>query len=265
MMFYYSVSLNLPQLLASRISIRRIALTRPRVYAYVSPWGKANWEIFAADTTAGDSTEQGGDLYLNIAGLDIRNSGRIVYDSKPDKLYATVDLEHLRLKNTFRHDYKIDLSSVNSVRLDTLDACGSLPVALKGGFTFNPKHPETIALDKLNLQLGDIPIGFDGRMSIARDSIVSELQCTIRPLALERAITLVPPQLMPTLRAFDTNLAFDLHTRIDGSYRFSDGRLPRIDLDVTTNDGYLSYKNAKARIDRFGIDASLRYDPQRSI
>ena len=100
-------------------------------------------------------------------------------------------------------------------------------------------------------------------MSIARDSIVSELQCTIRPLALERAITLVPPQLMPTLRAFDTNLAFDLHTRIDGSYRFSDGRLPRIDLDVTTNDGYLSYKNAKARIDRFGIDASLRYDPQR--
>ena len=70
------------------------------------PWGKANWEIFAADTTAGDSTEQGGDLYLNIAGLDIRNSGRIVYDSKPDKLYATVDLEHLRLKNTFRHDYK---------------------------------------------------------------------------------------------------------------------------------------------------------------
>ena len=259
----FSVSLNLPQLLASRISIRRIALTRPRVYAYVSPWGKANWEIFAADTTAGDSTEQGGDLYLNIAGLDIRNSGRIVYDSKPDKLYATVDLEHLRLKNTFRHDYKIDLSSVNSVRLDTLDACGSLPVALKGGFTFNPKHPETIALDKLNLQLGDIPIGFDGRVSIARDSIVSELQCTIRPLALERAITLVPPQLMPTLRAFDTNLAFDLHTRIDGSYRFSDGRLPRIDLDVTTNDGYLSYKNAKARIDRFGIDASLRYDPQR--
>ena len=139
----------------------------------------------------------------------------------------------------------------------------SLPVALKGGFTFNPKHPETIALDKLNLQLGDIPIGFDGRVSIARDSIVSELQCTIRPLALERAITLVPPQLMPMLRAFDTNLAFDLHTRIDGSYRFSDGRLPRIDLDVTTNDGYLSYKNAKARIDRFGIDASLRYDPQR--
>ena len=152
---------------------------------------------------------------------------------------------------------------MNSVRLDTLDACSSLPVALKGGFTFNPKHPETIALDKLNLQLGDIPIGFDGRMSIARDSIVSELQCTIRPLALERAITLVPPQLMPMLRTFDTNLAFDLHTRIDGSYRFSDGRLPRIDLDVTTNDGYLSYKNAKARIDRFGIDASLRYDPQR--
>ena len=152
---------------------------------------------------------------------------------------------------------------MNSVRLDTLDACGSLPVALKGGFTFNPKHPETIALDKLNLQLGDIPIGFDGRVSIARDSIVSALQCTVRPLALERAITLVPPQLMPTLRAFDTNLAFDLHTRIDGSYRFSDGRLPRIDLDVTTNDGYLSYKNAKARIDRFGIDASLRYDPQR--
>ena len=99
-----------------------------------------------------------------------------MYDSKPDKLYATVDLEHLRLKNTFRHDYKIDLSSVNSVRLDTLDACSSLPVALKGGFTFNPKHPETIALDKLNLQLGDIPIGFDGRMSIARDSIVSELR-----------------------------------------------------------------------------------------
>lgn len=146
---------------------------------------KPTGKIFAADTTAGDSTEQGGDLYLNIAGLDIRNSGRIVYDSKPDKLYATVDLEHLRLKNTFRHDYKIEPSSVNSVRLVrwTPAEPAGRP---KGGFTFHLKHPETIALDKLNLQLGDIPIGFDGRMSIARDSIVSELQCTIRPLALER-------------------------------------------------------------------------------
>lgn len=259
----FSVTLNLPQLLASRISIRRIALTQPKVYAYVSPWGKANWDIFATDTPDSDSTGQDGDLYLDIAGLDVRERGRIVYDSRPDKLYATVDLEHLRLKNPFRHDYKIDLNCVNSVRIDTLNACDRLPVALKGGFTFNPKHPETVALDKLNLQIGDVPVGLDGRISIARDSIASELQCTVHPLALDRAIALVPPQLMPALRSIRTNLAFDLHTRIDGSYRFSDGRLPRIDLDITTNDGYLCYKDAKTRIDRLGIDASLRYDPQR--
>ena len=48
----FTLALDLPQLLASRLVVRRIDLRRPRVYAYVAPSGRANWKIYAADTVS---------------------------------------------------------------------------------------------------------------------------------------------------------------------------------------------------------------------
>lgn len=97
------VSFSLPQLLASTVDIKRIKMVTPRVYAYVSPWGKANWDIMIADTTSKAESENF-EINLNVNRVNIRDYAHIVYDSRPDSLMATVNLNKLRLKGKLTMD-----------------------------------------------------------------------------------------------------------------------------------------------------------------
>lgn len=45
----FAVTLNLPRLLASQIVIRELKLVDPQIYAFVSPAGNANWDIFPTE------------------------------------------------------------------------------------------------------------------------------------------------------------------------------------------------------------------------
>ncbi len=56
----FAVTLNLPRLLASQVVIRELKLVDPQIYAFVSPAGNANWDIFpsGADTTASTQAEK---------------------------------------------------------------------------------------------------------------------------------------------------------------------------------------------------------------
>lgn len=97
------VSFSLPQLLVSKVDIKRIKMVTPRSYAYVAPWGKANWDIMIADTT---SAADNGDfqIHINVNRVNIRDHAHIVYDSRPDSLMATVSLNKLRLKGKLTMD-----------------------------------------------------------------------------------------------------------------------------------------------------------------
>ena len=137
----FTLALDLPQLLASRLVVRRIDLRRPRVYAYVAPSGRANWEIYAADTVSSENdTVSASDFYLHVARLTVHDTAHIVYDSRPDRTKAELDLNMLSLKGTSGQTYRIDWESRGSVRVDTLDFCRDLPVSLHGGFAFDTRR-----------------------------------------------------------------------------------------------------------------------------
>ena len=105
----FTLALDLPQLLASRLVVRRIDLRRPRVYAYVAPSGRANWEIYAADTVSSENdTVSASDFYLHVARLTVHDTAHIVYDSRPDRTKAELDLNMLSLKGTSGQTYRID-------------------------------------------------------------------------------------------------------------------------------------------------------------
>ncbi|MEF9987266.1 MAG: AsmA-like C-terminal region-containing protein [Bacteroidales bacterium] len=97
------ISLSLPQLLMSNIDIKRIKMVTPRAYAFVSPWGKANWDIIIADTTTTNNSSNF-ELNINVERINISDRAHIVYDSRPDSLMATVALNKLRLKGKLTLD-----------------------------------------------------------------------------------------------------------------------------------------------------------------
>ena len=118
----------------------------------------------------------------------------------------------------------------------------SLPLSLSGGFAFDTKNPGGIALDQLAFKVDDIPAVFDGNVTVAADSIVSDMTCRVNPLRFKQAFGLIPVELMPAVQRVETDLTADLETKITGTYRFNGSVLPSVRLDCKVDGGYLGYR-----------------------
>lgn len=112
--------------------------------------------------------------------------------------------------------------------------------------------------------MDDIPAVFDGNVTVAADSIVSDMTCRVNPLRFKQAFGLIPVELMPAVQRVETDLTADLETKITGTYRFNGSVLPSVRLDCKVDGGYLGYRGSRARIDNLLLDASLFYHPSRS-
>jgi len=87
------ISLNILDLLKSKVNIQRIRLVQPTINAFVSPSGKANWDIWTPPETTEDITP----LDLNIDRFSIRG-GTINYISRPDSMAVQATIGRLRLR-----------------------------------------------------------------------------------------------------------------------------------------------------------------------
>jgi hypothetical protein len=135
---------NPVKLLWGGVDIRGIKLESPKLYAYISKDGKPNWEILktGTDTVAveTDSLESDFNLNVNVREIAISERGHFTFDSRTDKLRASLFLNSLQLQGRFTnnlskiHIRKGNFSKVNiaaaqsganraSVRfsIDTLD------------------------------------------------------------------------------------------------------------------------------------------------
>lgn len=264
----FAVTLNLPRLLASQIVIRELKLVDPQIYAFVSPAGNANWDIFPteADTATdvqADTTTDMTMLFGLRVGKVLLDGAEIQYESRRDALSASLDSLHLYWKSHRKRRYEIDLGSEVSMRQGKVAYAQHLPLSLKGGFAFGRWREHKIMFDKLTLQADNIPVELNGQVVVEADSVVSDLVCKVSPLQFQRVLSLVPEAMMPTARHFQTNLTADLETRVTGTYRFDNNVLPTFRLDCNVNGGYLGYEGSKVRIDDMQLDASLFYHPQR--
>lgn len=255
------VALNLPRLLASQAMIRYVGLTAPEIYAFVSPSGKANWEIYS-DTTTSDSSDGENPFEINFSRIEIHKKGHLVFDDRSQSLFAETDIDQLKIRKFLTDRYKTDVQLVVSVREDTLQMCDRLPIALSGGLSFNFKHADALAFHRLNLKIDEIPIRFDGKITFASDTLkTDDLQCDISSLAFNRIVALAPQSLFPRIKNIDTDLEMSLKARITGDFNAAQQLFPHIEAEMTTNGGHFAYTGSPTRIDRFKIDALLRYQP----
>ena len=257
----FTLTLNLNALLASRLVIRRVALDRPRIRAYVAPGGKANWEIYASDTTAKDSSAASA-LDLFIRRLQIRN-GDLLYESRPDSLYARLELDRFQLHGRRGHRYGVDLLAWATVHRDTLRLCDTLPLQLEGGFVYDLREPLRVGLDSLTFGVADLPATLTGTVELRGDSINGDLNCRMNPWRLQTLVNLIPRQMMPRMHLFRTSLTADFNTSVRGTYLLSSGKLPVLSFDCRVDGGYLRYEGARTSIDQLKLDMSVYYHPLR--
>lgn len=132
-----SVSLSIPDILLSKVNIKRISITHPRAFAYIAPWGKANWDIYESPDSTAEETDDELDLSININRFSILQGGDFVYDSRPDNLKAAIGLNRIRLRgnlSTEKEKFELNRGAVSklSAQVEHQKNTGSLTLDTLG-------------------------------------------------------------------------------------------------------------------------------------
>lgn len=96
------VSISIPELAIGHYTVKKIRVVEPHIYGYISPWGKANWEIYQTTDTV--KKTESSPLYLDIRRIDIKGRGNLVYESRPDSICAKLSLNAFKLKGNLSNN-----------------------------------------------------------------------------------------------------------------------------------------------------------------
>ncbi len=126
----FMISLNITDLANSKINIRRIRISQPNINAYVSPSGRANWEIY---TPAEKTDNEAPPLDLNIDRFAIQGPATLTYKSCPDSMDLQASIDRLFLRGIITPDLeKLDISKFvcSNVKMNTNIEKGDINAAL---------------------------------------------------------------------------------------------------------------------------------------
>lgn len=101
---------NPAKLLFNQIDIHGVMISSPKVYAYVSKEGKANWDILKTEPDTlhvqADSTGEEFSFNINVRHIAVTDRGRFTFDSRKDDLRASLSMNSLNLKGRLTNDLK---------------------------------------------------------------------------------------------------------------------------------------------------------------
>ena len=114
------------------------------------------------------------------------------------------------------------------------------------------------------LKLNDMQITAGGTAALRGDSVTTDLAVQTHSLRFAELLAVIPTEVLPLARAYETNLMADIDLRVEGTIRPSTRTWPNITLDWRMPNGYLAYTQGKRpnRIDTLALDMTLRYRPQ---
>lgn len=293
------LSLNPWDLASGKADIRRVGLENARLYACVALGGRANWEIYQSDTTATDTTTSA--FEVNVNRISIRGGLHLTYDSRPDRINGTVrlrnfhvrgrlttdllqnDIRRLRLRGLSaqldmdgkaggltvdsltidgarRVDYKLAFSA-KDIRWGGIHWLDS--VQLRTGILFHGKDHQEVTVRDFGLRLNDMLLTAAGEAAFRGDSIETVFGVQTQTLPLAGLLHLIPVEVLPLARDYETNLTTDLDLRIEGIYNPAAGALPNVTADWRIPAGYLYHTKDLngSRIDTLALDATLRFRP----
>ena len=296
----FVISLNIKDLMQSKINIERIRISQPVINAYISPSGQANWDIIAM---SGDDTP----LDLNIDRFAIRGPATLNFVSCPDsmQLHASIgrlflkgkitpDLEKLELNkfvcahvdfnanleksniNTSlsidtaaietlepRKEFHLTMNGVTSVSMDNKKQIDLLPVALNGTVRFDMDSFNALGFKDFCLKVAALPqVKLNGNLLLSEGKINSDLECKFEKAPLQSLLDLVPETFTEEIKKIETNILITLSTNIKGVYEFENsGKLPVVDADLKIPKGYIVYKDLESKIENIALEVSFHFDP----
>jgi len=294
------VSLNIKDLIQSKVNIERIRISQPDINAYISPSGKANFDIIAP-------SESDSPLDLNIDRISIRGPANINFNSCPDSIALqasigrlflkgkiTLDLETLELskfvcsnlkvnadlgKNALnaciildtanievvvpREEFKLKVEGIASANIQKQLNLNSIPMKIDGSLKLDLEKMNFFGFKDFCFSVANLPeVKLNGDLLLSEGKINSDLKCNIEKIPLQSLLDLIPPNLSEAINKIETNIIISLNTKVKGTYELAKkGKLPVVDVEFKIPKGYLIYKDLESKIDNIAVDASFHFNP----
>lgn len=233
-------SISLPKLLRGKIDLRRVRIIEPDLYAYVSPWGVANWDIMHGEDAAQEESDEDS-IDINIKRIAIRDSKRIAYNDRQSLYYVNAEMKSLFIEgNITNNTDKLELSRLRAS--DMMVILSLEPEKFQG----------RVIIDALNVKRGEAErydIDMESKLSVVVDQLK---YCSRTPFDVSGSISVDNGDQISVL--FD-----DLGLAIAGNSFILDGQLA---VDDTSEN---IVTELVCKIDSFDITKILEQLPQESF
>lgn len=194
---HFSAGINMAALIAGKISIPHVILSKPRIFAHRYDKENVNWDIFLGGS---DSTESSLPP-LAIGKVRLTNHPRIIFTDSQDTLFALLDVKRmafdgrLDLGNNSRNKVSLSIDSLivnGAMAADTIGfSLGrlhiqeedkvmeikaeskttlatktfgrmSIPVNISGKASFPKDTIPTLAVNGMHIEIASIPVDIEG-------------------------------------------------------------------------------------------------------
>ncbi len=240
-----------------KIKVKAIDLESPRILAKVLKNGKANWDIYLADTTTTQTDTSSSAVSIGIDQWSIKN-GYIIYDDRTLPMYAKI----MNLNHTGSGDFEKDIfDMVTKTTIDSLtveyDGVAYLSKkTLDADLTMSMNLPESKYTFKENrVKLNDFTLGFDGFFAMPDTNYVMDMTFKSKDNTFKSLLSLVPGVYTESFKGLEASgdIVFDGYVK--GIYNGQ--QMPGFGLNTQVTNGNMKYPSLPTAINNINVDMKV--------
>jgi hypothetical protein len=242
----------------NRIKINNIKLDDPTIRLLVLKSGKANWDIFIADTTAAAAADTAAsDFRMAIKRWDI-NNGTLFYDD----LSIPFGLAAYNVRHTGSGDFEksvFDMRSqtkadrfvmtydgVNYIENAVLDADVTMAMDLdRYLYTFKDN----------NIRINELPVQFAGTILMPEDDIDMDLTFRAANTDFRSVLSVVPGMFKEDFKDIKTDGSLSFDGYVKG--RYNETQMPGFGTELKVVDGMFKYPDLPQAARNINVDMRI--------
>jgi hypothetical protein len=245
----------------SGYEIKSIVINEADIRTLVLKDGSANWDIMT-DTTESPAGEESSDMKILLEKIEFTNSS-VSYIDHESIIETYLDKVNCLMKGDLTENETNLEININAQELTFLmDGIKYLNKA-KADSKINVKA----SLDSMKfylrdnyLTINDLKMNFAGMVAMPEDDIETDLTFKSEQTSFKSLISLIPAIYMSDYKDLKTSGEFNLAGTAKGIYSDADSTMPDISLNLSVNNGLISYPELPDQIKNINLKSDIFID-----
>ncbi|MBC8112123.1 MAG: AsmA family protein, partial [Verrucomicrobia bacterium] len=253
----FQVTVNVWDIIGGKINIKNVDLESPRIQVIALKNGKANWDIYKADTTQKTTDTASADVSFAIENWTLKN-GYLVYDDRGLGFYTKLEnLNHSGSGNFAKMIF--DMKTQTTAEKLTLRYGGieyltdkKADVDMTLGMDLNNAK---YTFKENTAKINDFAMGFDGFIAMPDTNIDMDITYKAQETDFKTLLSLMPGMYTKDFKDVKTagNIKFDGYVK----GRYNGKQLPGFGVNLLVNNAMFQYPSLPVPVNNINVDMKV--------